>query len=268
MLSELPHLRRAFNVGADCPAVSCSRTHSGYLAGGKFRWKTSPGWSTVLTGLDNRSHKVYNNDPESTKRLWTQNTFVKHAHARRKRTAYFGRPSVVGHRDRLGLLDGTPSEWHGSEHNDDMDGDRKLTTQACQAMEAGAECVFLHLDMTDVMGHRFGFHGPAYTYALHHHDTMMKQLWQTLDKTPDDWLVVVCADHGAHGKIHGTRLDTDTQSPVWFSRALRPPPGQPMGHTLIPDADPKVPHQMDVAPTVCRWLRISTIGDGRAWRLP
>jgi len=73
--------------------------------------------------------------------------------------------------------------------------------------------VFLYLGTVDAMGHFFGWMSPEYLQQLEHIDDLLGQVLATL---PENYSVIVHADHGGHDRDHGSDLPEDMTIP-WFA---------------------------------------------------
>jgi len=88
--------------------------------------------------------------------------------------------------------------------------DEKVTDDAAACIrEQAPDLVWLYLEYTDDMGHRYG-DGPQMKEAVGIMDQQVGRIWKAVEyrqeKFPEDWLVVVTTDHGRdsiHGKDHG-----------------------------------------------------------------
>jgi len=72
------------------------------------------------------------------------------------------------------------------------------------------ELIFLHMQSTDVAGHRYGFMSSQYLTAVRDVDTQLGRLLAVIDANPaiaDGLSIVLTADHGgaAGGKAHNSR---------------------------------------------------------------
>ncbi len=75
--------------------------------------------------------------------------------------------------------------------------------------------VFLHLSDVDDAGHRFGWMTVRYLQAVERVDEAIGTLLQTLKDLQilDESVIIVTADHGGHGRIHGTDDPRDLTIP-------------------------------------------------------
>lgn len=72
---------------------------------------------------------------------------------------------------------------------------------------------FLYFGLTDAVGHGSGWMSEHYMEA-------MKESWEKVEKAisalPDDWTVIITADHGGHDRNHGSTMPEDMTIPVFF----------------------------------------------------
>ena len=70
---------------------------------------------------------------------------------------------------------------------------------------------FLYLGYTDMAGHNYGWMSEQYMDAMENSFNNIRKL---IDKLPDDYVIIVTADHGGHDRTHGTELDEDMIIPI------------------------------------------------------
>ena len=79
--------------------------------------------------------------------------------------------------------------------------------------------LFVHFADADFAGHTFGWMGHTYGMAVREIDRSLATLLTTLDRTygTGGYTLIVTADHGGHGRTHGTTDRRDTTIPwiVW-----------------------------------------------------
>jgi predicted AlkP superfamily pyrophosphatase or phosphodiesterase len=75
------------------------------------------------------------------------------------------------------------------------------------------DIVFAYFGNVDMLGHGYGFHPKSYKYTngIETVDTyigeMLDALRQRQTYANEDWLIVVCTDHGGQGRDHGLGRD-------------------------------------------------------------
>ena len=102
---------------------------------------------------------------------------------------------------------------------------------------------FLYLGWTDEAGHGYGWMGDEYLRSVSGSFDNIRRVTEAL---PEDYTVFLTADHGGHGRSHGTDMPEDMTIPIlcWEkngeSRTL------PSGSIL--DIAPTVTELLGVAP--------------------
>ena len=70
---------------------------------------------------------------------------------------------------------------------------------------------FLYLGYTDMAGHNFGWMSDEYMNAM---ENSFKNISKLAVALPDDYVIIVTADHGGHDRTHGTELKEDMIIPI------------------------------------------------------
>ena len=70
---------------------------------------------------------------------------------------------------------------------------------------------FMYLGYTDDAGHKFSWLSDEYMSAL---DNSWKNIARVVEALPEDYTVIITADHGGHDRTHGTELPEDMTIPV------------------------------------------------------
>ena len=87
--------------------------------------------------------------------------------------------------------------------------DPSVVAESVLCIEAGYDVIFTVLDLVDHEGHSSGFSpdNPAYIAAASRALGMVESLLDAIAARPsrneEDWLVILTADHGGKGRIHG-----------------------------------------------------------------
>jgi predicted AlkP superfamily pyrophosphatase or phosphodiesterase len=133
----------------------------------------------------------------------------------------------------------------------DGSSDTASARHAVEFLECGADFVFCYLGETDEIGHRHGWMSPKYLQAAAHADSCLARVLQAL---PDGGSAVILADHGGHGRSHGTDCPEDMTVPLYV-RA----PGRESARV-------EGPSLLDIAPTVATLCGVAAPGawEGRA----
>lgn len=88
----------------------------------------------------------------------------------------------------------------------------KLTDTAIAYLrENPTDFAFLYLGYTDWAGHQYGWMSEGYREAMHNS-------WQNIEKVlaslPEDYTVIITADHGGHDRTHGSDMVEDMTIPM------------------------------------------------------
>ena len=108
--------------------------------------------------------------------------------------------------------------------------------------ENSVDFVFLYLGYPDAAGHKHGWMRNEYMDAI-------KNSWENINRVtaslPDDYTVIITADHGGHDRMHGTDAPEDMTIPIMIIGK-----GIEAGKVLQ-DANIK-----DIAPTIVKLLGV------------
>lgn len=124
-------------------------------------------------------------------------------------------------------------------------GDDELAKEAALRIpKHGWDFVFLYLGTVDTTGHRHGWMSKEYLAQLEHIDSLLGSVLEVL---PEDYAVIVHADHGGHERTHGTDCAEDMLVP-WIAAG----PGIKSSHTIqspvsIMDTTPTAAHLLGIA---------------------
>jgi hypothetical protein len=170
---------------------------------------SGPGWSTILTGVLADKHEVYGNDFRGNRLAKWPSVFHRASAARPKAgcVALVSRAPMKehilkGHPGCRLVVDGDKKGY--------KDGDRLVADEAVKVLQReGPDLLFVYFGHTDSAGHGYGFHprSPRYTNAIEEADEHLGRVLGALRRRPtfarEDWLIVVCTDHGGKGRGHG-----------------------------------------------------------------
>ena len=244
---ECPNIKSICKTYASCSEYStCGRTHSGPITGKGFMYKTAAGWATIFTGVDNYYHRVKDNEANSVKSFWKISqdkypTIFDITRDNNKTVGVYAKPFILGTQDIPGILDKTDIPTKVTMTWDNPNGDQQLVDTWVKSEKP--DLSFIHLDTTDHAGHEYGFgDSQEYKEAIRKVDRMIGDLLKSI-QSESNWLVLLTSDHGGTmNKEHGVSVGYDDQIPFIISRRTK---------------DFKIPHQIDVAPTVLKWLRLN-----------
>ena len=98
---------------------------------------------------------------------------------------------------------------------------------------------FLYLGWTDAAGHNDGWMSESYLHSI---DRSMECIRRLAENLPEDYLLIVVADHGGHERCHGSDMKEDMTIPVI------------MYNKNLPSREVQNVNIMDVAPTIAKLL--------------
>lgn len=171
---------------------------------------SAPNHASIATGVTAAKHKVTRNGKTKT------GNFQKYPH-------------FLGHLVKAypGLKCGFFYVW--GESGQILSGsDKVLYKRGSDANTVQAACDFLktgdaaavYINMPDSFGHRIGFYprNPGYMKGLNTCDGYLKKLLNTIAQRPnfarEDWLILLCADHGGYLTFHGGRPDSGNMTTI------------------------------------------------------
>ncbi|MBR6571616.1 MAG: alkaline phosphatase family protein [Clostridia bacterium] len=70
---------------------------------------------------------------------------------------------------------------------------------------------FTYLGWTDEEGHAFGWMGEKYLHSI---DESFRSIERIMEAQDEDYITIILADHGGHGRHHGTEMPEDMTIPV------------------------------------------------------
>ena len=109
-------------------------------------------------------------------------------------------------------------------------------------MEKDPDFTFLYHAMPDDMGHKYGWMSDEYLYAV---KICWDNIQRIVDRLPEDYTVIMTADHGGHDKTHGSADPQDINIPLFI-----------MGKDFAPGKSISGATIKDIAPTIAKLLQI------------
>jgi hypothetical protein len=198
-LSDTPNLRRLREQGA-WAADARTITHS----------YTLPSHTSMLTGVDTDRHGLVHNNFTPARGFVRTPTIFYLAHDAGFATAMFVSKPKLRHIAVPGSVDvfARPDYVCGPV----------VAAAASYLEHAGAGITFVHLSEPDEFGHSRGWMTEAYLRAVGDADRCVGTLMSVVQARPDQGrvLVIVTADHGGHGRSHGSERDDDMRIP-WLA---------------------------------------------------
>jgi poly-gamma-glutamate capsule biosynthesis protein CapA/YwtB (metallophosphatase superfamily) len=163
---------------------------------------TLPSHTSMLTGYGPEAHGVDWNDYEPARGpITTVPTLFELAHRAGLRTVLVAGKEKFKHLDVPGTLDAlvyAPA------------GDNDVTDNALAQIAAGFDLLFIHLPTVDQVGHAAGWMSEPYLAQVTRADEDVGRLLAAL---PPDTVVIVTADHGGLGLVHGRDIPEDRTIP-------------------------------------------------------
>jgi len=184
--------------------------------------KTLPSHISMLTGLPPSAHGVtWNSDQTRKAGVVRSTTVFEAASAAGLRTAAFFSKSKFQHLRKPGTLD----------HSEAPRGfDFLMATETVEAAlrylrHRRPDLIFIHIAEPDYAGHIFGWMGGVYGWGVRRADAAVARILAEADRTfgKGNYTVLITADHGGHGRTHGTTDPRDMTIPwiVW-GHGVRP----------------------------------------------
>lgn len=126
--------------------------------------------------------------------------------------------------------------------------DAVLTEAAIQHIrQFRPDFTFLYLGYPDGAGHDSGWMSEAYHASIRN---VWENIGRVLETLPEDYSVIITADHGGHDRIHGTELPEDMLIPLFL-----------LGKNFTPGKQLETANIMDIAPTVTALLGVDPDSD-------
>ena len=184
--------------------------------------KTLPSHTSMLTGRTPAGHGITFNQAMEGEGVVGVPTIFELARAGGYRTAAFFSKAKFRHLDRVGSYDyrQAPS-W-----NADNWMATRTVPEAIQYMRhRRPNLLFVHIGETDYAGHGAGWMSYFYGLAARRADAAVETIVEGADETygPGNYTLIITADHGGHGRDHGTDAPEDTTIP-WIVYGKRVSP--------------------------------------------
>jgi len=101
---------------------------------------------------------------------------------------------------------------------------------------------FLYLGYTDYAGHAYGWMSDGYMTAI---ENSWKNINKVINALPDDYSIIITADHGGHDRTHGTEMSEDMTIPLII-----------LGSGIDKKLNLEGASIKDIAPTVTKLLNV------------
>jgi predicted AlkP superfamily pyrophosphatase or phosphodiesterase len=183
--------------------------------------KTLPSHTSMLTGVDADQHGITWNDEQVDEHGHVDvPTLFGIAKGQGLRTAAFFSKTKFHHLEAPNTIDYVRSP-KGGVLDSRWEATRTVreVEKLLESKQAAPDVMFVHIGEPDFAGHLFGWMGRAYGNAVRAADNAVAEI---LDDAEDrfgkgNYTVIVTADHGGHGRNHGSSDPRDTTIPwiVW-----------------------------------------------------
>jgi predicted AlkP superfamily pyrophosphatase or phosphodiesterase len=203
LAADAPHLKGLMDSGA-----SSKRTNILGVRKNSADTISGPGWSNLLTGVWPDKHGVTDNTFKGRNYKRYPHVFsrIHEVHPGAKLYSY----SIWAPIADFIVSDATESIHFKAKSDLYSDADVECAAKAVQTLKDGdPDVMFVYFGQIDASGHAKGFHPtvPEYMQAIHNVDGFVGELLSVLRSRPncenENWLVLVCTDHGGLGTNHG-----------------------------------------------------------------
>jgi predicted AlkP superfamily pyrophosphatase or phosphodiesterase len=203
---------------------------------------TLPSHTSMITGVEPRIHGItWNENRVDSEGVVHVPTIFSLARAQGLTTAAVFSKGKFEHL----LLPGSVDFATLPEGNNHWYAGRTATEVENYLAEGRPDLLFVHFGEPDYAGHTLGWMGFTYGWAVRRADSGVARVLAAADKAfgKGEYTVIVTADHGGHGRTHGTEAETDMTIP-WIAWGKGVRVGQELPHGV---------HTTDTAATVL-WL--------------
>lgn len=217
--------------------------------------RTLPSHTSMLTGVEPEDHGItWNTEQlEEHGHVATPTIFAAAHDAGFGTAAFFSKSkfqhlAVPGTLDYVQAPDGWPGKWLAERTVNDVE--QYLLT-------ARPNLLFVHIGEPDFVGHLAGWMSAPYGWAVREADAQIAELLAAADRAfgVGEYTVLLTADHGGHGRDHGSADVRDVTIP-WIAWGEGVQAGVPLGRGI---------RTMDTAATALWLLGVATSldSDGR-----
>ena len=190
--------------------------------------KTLPSHTSMLTGEDVDEHGItWNSNQVGDHGHVEVPTIFDVAHGRGFHTAAFFSKTKFEHLQREGTLDYTQAPntgrlpWFG----DKWDVNRTMGDVERYLKGSSPNLLFVHIGEPDYAGHAHGWMSEKYGRAVRAADDALARLIAASDRAygKGNWTLIVTADHGGHGRNHGSSDPRDITIPwIAWGKGVQP----------------------------------------------
>ncbi len=169
---------------------------------------TGPGWSSALTGVWADKHRVFDNTFKNHN-VRDYPTFLARLKTARPEAKVAAFVTWGPFRDHVfGRNEGCEYVLDGDKMGYEI-GDRSVGHAAARSLVGtDLDAAFVYFGNSDSAGHGYGFHpkSPKYTNSIEAIDEHLGQVLKAVrgrkNFAGEDWLIIVCTDHGGKGRGH------------------------------------------------------------------
>ena len=132
------------------------------------------------------------------------------------------------------------------QHTDNIKVQEREITEAAKKLirDQAPDFVFLYLGGADGLGHKKGWMSGEYLDLVNH---AWQRIQDVLRDLPEEYTVMVTADHGGHDRVHGENIPEDMTIPVTI-HGKHFPKGRQLPHFDIRDFAPTITDILGLEP--------------------
>jgi arylsulfatase A-like enzyme len=180
-----------------------------------FPSKTLPSHTSMLTGVEPAVHGItWNSDQTDAHGYVRVPTVFEIAKLNGFTTAGFFAKAKFRHLQKPGSLD-----YSQVPRSDNWLATRTVADVQHYLKYARPNLLFVHIAEPDYAGHSIGWMSGVYGWAVRRADAAVASILKSADESfgAGNYTVIVTADHGGHGRDHGTADERDMTIPwiVW-----------------------------------------------------
>ena len=155
----------------------------------------------MLSGYPPEAHGIMWNDYQPARGAITVTTLFSLTHAAGLRTVMVVGKEKLAHLNAPGSVDAYLFATRG---------DQDVADQAIAQIQSGFDLMFVHFPNNDYFGHLAGWMSETQIAQLARTDEAVGRLFAAL---PENTTVILSADHGGHGLVHGANIPEDMTIP-------------------------------------------------------
>jgi hypothetical protein len=175
---------------------------------------SGPSWSSMLTGVSYLKHGVTNNS-------YTGSRFDRYPYLTTLAKTLKPELNCVQIVEWPPLSDNVYNDsWNKKLKTPDGDGAATAAVAMQEIVAPSLDFMFVYFDQCDLAGHSSGFSpdNPSYIQAIENVDFQVRKVLGALQSRAnyanEDWLILICTDHGGIGTGHGGILPQERR--IWW----------------------------------------------------